>query len=135
MRISDLSSDVCSSDLDSLSLRVSYLHDVGNEHDSYIITPSIGYGTPLGTKTYAGVGVSADYVGKGHSQTYFGVTPAGDVASGLPAYAVSDSGFKNVRLSTYALQSLTGDLLHGPRLAHGVSDCRHPGTKEERRVG
>src|SRR3546814_2699298 len=115
MRISDWSSDVCSSDLiektielvgcagitttgvltsayDSLSLRVSYLHDVGNEHDSYIITPSIGYGTPLGTKTYAGVGVSADYVGKGYSQTYFGVTPAGAVASGLPAYAVSDSG-------------------------------------------
>src|SRR3546814_7632977 len=111
MRISDLSSDVCSSDLDSLSLRVSYLHDVGNEHDSYIITPSIGYGTPLGTKTYAGVGVSADYVGKGYSQTYFGVTPAGAVASGLPAYAVSDSGFKNVRLSrseehTSEIQSL-----------------------------
>src|SRR3546814_14135969 len=88
---------VLTSAYDSLSLRVSYLHDVGNEHDSYIITPSIGYGTPLGTKTYAGVGVSADYVGKDYSQTYFGVTPAGAVASGLPAYAVSDSGVKNVR--------------------------------------
>src|SRR3546814_19655123 len=76
---------VLTSAYDSLSLRVSYLHDVGNEHDSYIITPSIGYGTPLGTKTYAGVGVSADYVGKGYSQTYFGVTPAGAGASGLPA--------------------------------------------------
>src|SRR3546814_244130 len=41
---------VLTSAYDSLSLRVSYLHDVGNEHDSYIITPSIGYGTPLGTK-------------------------------------------------------------------------------------
>ncbi|HEY9580659.1 MAG TPA: MipA/OmpV family protein [Rhizorhapis sp.] len=115
---------VLTSAYDSLSLRVSYLHDVGNEHDSYIITPSIGYGTPLGTKTYAGVGVSADYVGKGYSQTYFGVTPAGAVASGLPAYAVSDSGFKNVRLSTYAMQSLTGDLLHGLSIAAGVSYSR-----------
>src|SRR3546814_4628829 len=116
MRISDWSSDVCSSDL----------------HDSYIITPSIGYGTPLGTKTYAGVGVSADYVGKGYSQTYFGVTPAGAVASGLPAYAVSDSGFKNVRLSTYAMQSLTGDLLHGLSIAAGVSYSRMLGKYADR---
>src|SRR3546814_13959476 len=117
MRISDLSSDVCSSDLDSLSLRVSYLHDVGNEHDSYIITPSIGYGTPLGMKTYAGVGVSADYVGKGYSQTYFGVTPVGAVASGLPASAVSGSGFKNVCLSPSAMQSLYGYVLPCPSTA------------------
>src|SRR3546814_19214107 len=88
----------------------------------------MGYGTPLGTMTYTGVGVSAYYVGKGYSQTYFGVTPAGAVASGLPASAVSDSGFKNVRLSTYAMQILTGHLLHGLSNAAGVSYSRMHGN-------
>src|SRR3546814_19790706 len=33
-------------------------------------------------------------------------------------------GFKNVRLSTYAMQSLTGGLLHGLSIAAGVSYSR-----------
>ncbi|MCF8706781.1 MipA/OmpV family protein [Rhizorhapis sp. SPR117] len=112
---------VITSAYDNLSFRVSYLRDMGNVHDSYIITPSIEYGTPLSTTAYVGLSLSADYVGKGYGRTYFGVTPGGALASGLPAYAVSGSGFKAAHLSAFATKSLTGDLTHGLSIGAGLS--------------
>src|SRR3546814_2650047 len=79
MRISDWSSDVCSSDLlgeldfaieagafagvalnrvfheyDTITARISWLHDVTDTHDGFIVTPALEYGTPLSRKAYAG---------------------------------------------------------------------------------
>ncbi|MBK5264605.1 MAG: MipA/OmpV family protein [Alphaproteobacteria bacterium] len=112
---------VITSAYDNLSFRVSYLRDMGHVHDSYVITPSIEYGTPLSTTAYAGLALSADYVGKGYGRTYFGVTADGALASGLLAYAVSGSGFKTVRLSAFATKNLTGDLTHGLSIGAGLS--------------
>lgn len=103
---------VLTSDYDKLNLTVSYVHDLGSVHGSYVITPGIDYGTPLSRKAFLGVNLSADYMGNGYSQTYFGVTPAGALASGLPAFN-GRKGWKDWTVGTYGLIALTGDLTHG----------------------
>lgn len=111
---------VITSDYDTLSARVAYVHDVSGTYDSYVITPQITYTTPLSIRTLVSVGASADYVGKGYARTYFAVSPAGALASGLPAYAFNDDGFKRFNLTAFALQSLSGDLRRGWGIGGGV---------------
>lgn len=103
---------VITSDYDNLSITVAGVHDVAGAHDSYRITPAISYGTPLSTKIYVGVSASADYVGDKFARTYFGVTPAQSLASGLPVFT-PDSGFKDIAFSALGALSLSGDLRHG----------------------
>lgn len=104
---------IITSDYDNLGVRVSYVHDVTGTHGSYVITPAIEYGTPLSRKAYLGISASADYVGKGYASTYYGVTPAGSLASGLPAYVADDAGFKKFNINLLGSYSLTGDLTAG----------------------
>jgi outer membrane scaffolding protein for murein synthesis (MipA/OmpV family) len=94
---------------DSLGVRVTWQTDISDTHDSSIITPAIDYETPLGEKTYASLGLQAERVGDGYARTYFGISPAGAVASGLPAY-VADGGWKSWRANLILAQVLTGDL-------------------------
>lgn len=100
------------SDYDTLSFRVSYVRDVANTHDSYILTPAIEYGTPLSPAIYVGIGASADYVGNGYASTYYSVTPAGTAASGLSTFD-ADKGWKNITSTLFASYSLSGDLRKG----------------------
>lgn len=101
---------------DNIGLRVSYVKDVGNAHESHVITPSIEYGTPLSTRTYVGVGLSAEFVGDGYASYYFDVSPAGSAASGLPVFS-AEGGFKSWGVNVLAVQSLTGDLRGGLAVA------------------
>lgn len=94
---------------DSLGVRVTWQTDVSNTHDSSIVTPAIDYETPLSEKTYASLGFEAERVGDGYARTYFGVSPSGAAASGLPAYT-ADGGWKNWRVTLILAQMLTGDL-------------------------
>lgn len=111
---------VITSDYDTLTVRVAYVHDLSDAYDSYVVTPQINYATPLSPRTLVSVGASADYVGKGYGRTYFGVTPAGAIASGLRAYSINDSGWKRYNLTAFVLQSLSGDLRRGFGLGAGV---------------
>lgn len=111
---------VVTSDYDTLTVRVAYVHDVSDVYDSYVITPQINYATPLSPRTLVSIGASADYVGKGYGRTYFGVTPAGTLASGLRTYAINESGWKRYNLTAFALQSLSGDLRRGLGVGAGV---------------
>lgn len=103
---------VITSDFDNLTLDVAVSHDVTGVHDSLIVTPSISYGTPLSTKTFGGISVSATHVGRGFGQRYFGVTPAQSTASGLATYAPG-VGFKDVTFGALGNVALTGDLRRG----------------------
>ena len=103
---------VVTSDFDSLNVDVAVSHDVTGVHDSLIVTPSVSYGTPLSRKAYVGISMSANYVGNGYAQRYFGVTPAQSLASGLPAYTPRE-GFKDVNFGVLGNFSITGDLLRG----------------------
>jgi outer membrane scaffolding protein for murein synthesis (MipA/OmpV family) len=100
---------------DSLGVRLQYQKDVSDTHDSSILSPSIEYATPLSTRTYAQLSFSAERVGDGYARTYFSVTPAGALASGLPAYN-ADGGWKSWRTNLFLAQTLTGDLRR-PRLS------------------
>jgi outer membrane scaffolding protein for murein synthesis (MipA/OmpV family) len=111
---------VITSDYDKLSLTVSYAHDVAGAHDSYVITPSLDYGTPLSTKAYVGLNLSGTYMGDGYADTYFSVDAAGSAASGLPGFTAR-KGWKDWTLSSVGVVSLTGDLTGGLQLMGGVS--------------
>ncbi|MDG5489448.1 MipA/OmpV family protein [Sphingomonas sp. BGYR3] len=104
---------VITSDYDILSARVSVSTDVAGSHGSYIVTPTIEYGTPLSTKNFVGISVLADYVGKGYGDYYFDISQAGAAASGLSPYSQAGSGWKRWGVNALAVQSLTGDLTGG----------------------
>jgi outer membrane scaffolding protein for murein synthesis (MipA/OmpV family) len=111
---------VFTSDYDKLSASIAYVHDVGGVHKSYVITPSIDYGTPLSTKAYVGISVSADYAGGGYADTYFSIDAPGAAASGLPVFAAG-KGWKNWTVGGLGIVSLTGDLTHGLALVGGAT--------------
>ena len=97
---------------DSLSFRLDVVKDVANGHGSTVITPTLDFGTPISRTTYVGASLSADFVGEGYADSYFSVTPAEAVASGLRAYD-ADGGYKGWKVALLANQSLSGDLTRG----------------------
>ena len=106
---------VITSAYDNISARVTITKDVAGAHDSMIVTPTIEYFTPLSIRSFVGLGVSADYVGKKYGRYYFDVTPEEAVASGLPAYdrAGDGSGFRKVNFNLTGGYSLSGDIRRG----------------------
>lgn len=111
---------VITSDYDKLGVSLAYVHDLAGVHDSYVITPSIDYGTPLSTKAYLGVNFSADYAGDGYGAAYFSVDAAGSAASGLPVFTAR-KGWKDWTLATVGMAALTGDLTGGLAMIGSVS--------------
>ena len=100
---------------DSIGVRVAWQKDVTDTHDSSVVTPAIEYSSPLSTRTLASFSLQAEHVGNGYARTYFSVTPAGALASGLPAYS-ADGGWKSWRATLLLGQALTGDL-RNPKLS------------------
>ncbi|WP_309602305.1 MipA/OmpV family protein [Sphingomonas sp.] len=97
---------------DALSIRLDVVHDIGNAHESTIVTPNIDFGTPLSKRTYIGASLSADFVSNRYADYYYGISPAEGFIAGLPADN-PHGGMKNWKLSTLINQSITGDLTHG----------------------
>ncbi|OYY70640.1 MipA/OmpV family protein [Sphingomonas sp. 28-63-12] len=118
---------VITSAYDNLAVRVSYVRDVTGVHDSYLLTPSIEYGTPLSRRVYVGLGVSATLVGDRYAQNYFAVDAAGAARSGLPVFAQPRGGVKNYTGTLLASYALSGDLLHGVQLFTIISYSRLQG--------
>lgn len=106
---------VITSAYDNLSARVAIAKEVAGGHESYVITPAIEYMTPLSTRSFVGLGVSAEYVGKKYGRYYYDIDAAGAAASGLPAYsrAGDGAGFKKVSANLTGGLSLSGDLRRG----------------------
>lgn len=105
-------------DFDTLSVSVSYRHDVTRIHRSGVWTPSVTYTTPLSTKALVTMFASAEIVGDRYARTYFGVTPAGSVLSGLPSYT-PEGGQKDISFGGMFTHSLTGNLTKGLALIAG----------------
>lgn len=97
---------------DALSVRLDVVKDVANGHESTVVSPSIEFGTPLSRTLYVGASLSADWVGGGYADTYYSITPADALASGLSTYD-ADGGYKGWKAGLLANHSLTGDLTHG----------------------
>jgi outer membrane protein len=109
---------VFTSDYDTIGVNVTYTQDINKAHKSYLVTPTINYGTPLSRKAFVGISGSATYVGGEYADAYFSVTPGQSLASTLPAYNAG-KGWKNYAITGVATYALTGDLLHGLSLAAG----------------
>lgn len=103
---------VITSAFDVLSLTVAYQRDVTGTHDSWRLTPQLGYGTPISQRTFVAAAVNATIVGDGFARTYFGVTPEGAAASGLRAYD-PDGGLQDVGVNLLVIRSLSGDIRQG----------------------
>lgn len=103
---------VITSEFDRLSVSVSLRKDVAGGHKSTVLAPTINYVTPLSAKALAGVFVSAERVGEGYADSYFSVTQAQSLASGLPIYNAR-GGWKNWTLGALAGHSISGDLRSG----------------------
>lgn len=114
------------SDFDKLTVQVAYVHDVGGVHKSYVVTPAVNYATPLSRKALVYFSLSGDYAGGAYARRYFGVSPAGAVASGLPAYSLG-SGWKDWSVGSLIDVSLTGDLTGGIQLVGGGAYTRMVG--------
>lgn len=118
---------VITSPYDTLSASVAYVHDVAGAHGSYRITPSVSYGTPLSRRAYVLISGYADFVGSKYGNYYFSVTPAGSLASGLPAYGARKSGMLDWGAVGLVNLSLTGDLTGGLSLVAGGGYSRVSG--------
>lgn len=97
---------------DTVTARVDVLTDVSGEHDGTTITPSLGYSTPLSTAIFAFASIEATYADDSYTDSFFSVTPAGTLASGLPTYS-ADGGWKNVAATVGLNYDLSGDLRDG----------------------
>ena len=114
---------VITSAYDKLSVSLSYRHSVIGEDDGATWQPTINYLTPLSRKAAVTLFASAQHVDDEYSATYFDVSRAESVASGLPAFT-GEGGWKNYTLGGAATYSLTGNLLHGVKLIAGGTYTR-----------
>jgi len=112
---------------DALSFRLDAVKDFGNAHDSWVVTPTAEFGTPLSRTIYVGASASADFVSGKYNDYYFGISPAGALASGLPAYNPSGGGLKSWQVGALTGLSLSGDLRKGLGLFGSASYKRLTG--------
>ncbi|MDX2235894.1 MAG: MipA/OmpV family protein [Hyphomonadaceae bacterium] len=80
--------------------------DAGDAHGGWQSTVTAGYGAPLGARWRVGADVSVTVVNDAFADTYFSVTPADALASGLPTYR-AEGGAKDVGVSANAVYAMT----------------------------
>lgn len=97
---------------DSVSLSAEARWDVAGAHEGRVISPSIGYFTPLSRGSFVRLGVSADHVDDNYADYYFSVTPEGSIASGLPEFQ-AEGGWKSVGANLLGGLDLDGDATNG----------------------
>ena len=90
----------------AITLEGTFLHDVSGEHDGFTASGGVSYAALRWGRLYADVDAQATYASKDFYRTYFGVTPAGSVASGLKAYRPG-AGIKDVSAGLTAGYQLT----------------------------
>lgn len=98
---------------DALSFRLDAVKDVGSAHKSWVLTPTVDFGTPLSRTTFAGLSFSADFVSERYADYYFGIGPSDAIASGLAPYNPDKGGLKSWQTGLLLAQSLSGDLRKG----------------------
>ncbi len=92
----------------SLTFDLAFVRDVAGAHDSFIATPGIALSSPVSQRTFARLGLSADYVGGGYGRTYYDVA-ANTAPGALPAYATDGAGLKSIGSTLLLTHDLGGD--------------------------
>ncbi|KTE37487.1 MULTISPECIES: MipA/OmpV family protein [unclassified Sphingopyxis] len=113
---------VVTSGYDQVGVRLVGLYDVSDKHGSWVVSPTVDYGTPLSKRAFIGVSASMNVYGKGFGRYYFDVDPLGAAASGLPVY--NRAGGKitagKYTLGVAGAYGLSGDLRKGFVLIGGA---------------
>lgn len=122
-------SGVFTSRYDQIGVRLIGLHDVSGQHNSWVVSPTIEYGTPLSKRAYIGLSASANLYGKGFGRLYYDIDPIGSAASGLPVYQAAG---RHATMGKYSVgaagaYALSGDLRKGFVLIGGVQYSRLTG--------
>lgn len=78
-----------------IRLETTVLQDVSGEHDGFTVSGGVSYAALRWGPVFANVDAQTTYASKDFNRTYFGVTQAGSIASGLKAYRPG-AGFKDV---------------------------------------
>ncbi len=120
---------------DAVRIGVQGVHDVSDVHDGFVITASASYTAPVGKRLTLMGEIGASYADDNYAETYFSVTPAGSLASGLAAFDAK-GGLKDVGAqltATYRIgdnwgiaanagyRRLLGDFAVSPVVANGGS--------------
>jgi MipA family protein len=93
----------------SLTFDLAFVHDVAGAHDSFILTPGVALASPVSQRTFARLGVSADYVGGGYGRTYYDVAAIAAPIPTLNGYATDGGGFKSIGTTLLLVHDLGGD--------------------------
>ena len=121
-----------------LRLGVSVMTDLGDRYDGLSSTAWGSFWMPLSQTVFVGVGGGASFGSSSFMQTYYGITPADAVASGLPAYSPG-GGVRNYFLWPAVIWQFdknwaAGGMLFYQRLAGDAADSpivRERGTAHQ----
>lgn len=80
---------------DELRIALQAVHDVSDVHDAFVISANVTYTVPVDERLTLMLDLGSSYADNDYAQTYFSVTPAQSVASGLQSYAAT-GGIKDV---------------------------------------
>jgi outer membrane scaffolding protein for murein synthesis (MipA/OmpV family) len=97
---------------DSVTVSSDVSWDVAGAHKGMVVSPSLSYFTPLSRSAVLNLSLSADHVDGDYADYYFSVTPAGNLASGLPVFD-ADGGWKSVSVTLIGGLDLDGDATNG----------------------
>jgi outer membrane scaffolding protein for murein synthesis (MipA/OmpV family) len=97
---------------DTLTFTVDALWDVAGAHDGMVVDPLVSYTTPLSRGILANLSLNAEYGDGRFADYYYSVSPAGSLASGLPAFD-ADGGFEKVGTRLLLGCDLDGDIANG----------------------
>jgi outer membrane protein len=85
---------------------VSFLNDVGGEHEGYLVAASARYFKPVSRPLTLSFGATATYGSSDYMQTYFGVDANNASRSGLSQFSAG-SGFRDIRIPIMAIFSFS----------------------------
>lgn len=100
------------SDYDALTLSADVKWDVNGAYKGMTWAPSVSYLTPLSKAILVTASVSARHVDDKFARYYYSVTPAQNLASGLPVYDAK-GGWDSVNAGLLVGWDLSGDLRDG----------------------
>ena len=106
---------VVTSSYDKLTMALSYRHDVSGVHEAGVWQPSLTYFTPLSLHAAVAFTASADIAEDRYARTYYSISSADSIRSGLPVYDAK-GGLKSWTIGLIGVRTLRGNLLHGVQL-------------------
>lgn len=108
-------------DYDTLTLSTDVKWDVNGAYKGMVWSPAVSYSTPLSPALLTVVAVSARHVDDNFARYYYSVTPAQNLASGLPVYNAK-GGWDSVNASMLMAYDLSGDARDGGFSVFGVAN-------------